>query len=426
MNTTGIVLITVGLYFLFVWKGGKVFPLMYLFLFIYFIQYIFSVYLSYNEYNVLRQQMVTSEKQLFEYLVPAMCFLFAGVFLFNKDIAVNHLWDKIDPNEATRLGHFLVAFSFFCDIFSFIGLPGFSAIVSFTYFIRFSGAMCYLFAPNLLNLSLMGVLYSLLLISAVQGGVFVDFFVWAAYLFLIFAMKFNWSFKARSSFILLAVPVLVVIQLVKSEYRAATWTGKKESGLGLITELAEKNQEKENQFSYQSSGVMKTVGRLNQGWHLGLVLRHVPRHQPFLEGQDMITDLQGIVLPRVLLPDKKIIGSQEKFRKFTGQKLRGRTSMTIGVFGDFYVNFGWWGSLVAAFFFGAFIALSFRWFMIKYVLPDPLNIVWVPFLFTYLVRANNDFYIVMNHLFKGYLIFLFANYLRHQFWPQTKIASPPR
>ena len=143
--------------------------------------------------------------------------------------------------------------------------------------------------------------------------------------------------------------------------------------------------------------MINTVGRLNQGWHLGMVLKRVPAKEPFSYGEDLLSDLEGIILPRIFYPDKKIIGSQDKFEKFTGHTLVGGTSMTIGVLGDFYINFGRWGSFIGLFIFGAIMARSFYWFIKKYVVTDPINIVWLPFLFSYLVRANNDFYIVANN-----------------------------
>jgi hypothetical protein len=137
----------------------------------------------------------------------------------------------------------------------------------------------------------------------------------------------------------------------------------------------------------------------------------------------MLGDFEGAILPRLFFPDKKIIGSQDKFEKFTGHSLEKQTSMTIGVLGDFYINFGRWGSFILLFVFGAIISRLLFIFLRKYVLPNPINIIWIPFLFSYLVRANNDFYIVINNLVKGYLIFLFVTYLQKRIWPTKPIQK---
>jgi hypothetical protein len=384
---------------------------------VYFVQYYFSVYLIYNEYPILSRQMPIRQETLFGYIIPALVFLFAGVFIFNKDIPVSDLLKKIDRRQAANLGHLLLFVSLFFDVLDLIGIPGIHSIISFTNYLKYAGAMCYLFAPSAFHYTLLGFVYLILARDALRGGVFIDFFVWSTYLFLLISLKYGFSLKVRASFIVTAIPLLVIIQSVKQEYRDLTWKGKGESGLGLFTDLAEKKQEKENDPFARSEGVVKTIGRLNQGWHLGKVLKWVPKHEEFSNGQDMLGDIEGAILPRIFFPDKKIIGSQDKFYKYTGHKLIGSTSMTIGILGDFYVNYGRWGSFIGLFIFGALVSRLLYLFIRKYVLPDPLNIIWVPFLFSYLIRANNDFYIVINNLVKGYLIFLFVQYIRRQLWP---------
>jgi hypothetical protein len=423
VNTVFIFILFFAIYFLLIYKAGKTNPILYLFVFTYFTQYVFSVYLIYNEYPVLSKQMPLSEGQLFDYVVPSLLFLFAGVFLFNKDVDISAHLKTINPREATRLGNFLLLISFSFDFLSYIGIPGINSLLSFTHYLKYAGAMCYIFAPSLINYTLLTIVLLALIRDALIIGIFIDFFMWSTHFFLLIALYFELSLFKRSSFILLAAPLLILIQSVKQEYREATWSGKKDTGLGLIAELADKEESSgETDPLKNSDGVVSTIGRLNQGWHLGKVLKRVPAKEPFSYGEDMLTDFEGILLPRIFFPDKKTIGSQDKFYKFTGHKLEKGTSMTIGVLGDFYINFGYWGSFIGLFIFGIAIAKVFSGFMTKYVLTNPVNVVWVPFLFSFLVRANNDFYIVVNNLFKGFIIFLFVNYILKKFWPSKRPA----
>jgi hypothetical protein len=370
--------------------------------------------------------MPISQEQLFDYIVPALASLFAGVFIFNKDVPVAAALNRIDRRDAANLGHTLLFISLFFDGLRLIGAPGIESVHSFTYFLRYIGAACYLFSPSIIHYFLVGLVYLGLAQHALTGGVFIDFFMWSTYLFVIISLRFNLSLRWRSLFIVLAVPLLVLIQSVKNEYREATWEGKRQSGVGLVTELAKKKQQEENDPFIESEGVIRTVGRLNQGWHLGMVLRWVPKNQSFSFGKDMLGDIEAAILPRIFFPEKKMGGTQDKFKNYTGHKLRKSTSMTIGVLGDFYVNFGRWGSFIALFIFGALIARLLYFFIKKYVVNDPINIIWVPFLFSYLVRANNDFYFIFNNLVKGFLIFLMVNYIRKNIWhkPSTNISHP--
>jgi hypothetical protein len=412
------------LYFLFIGKAGKIYPILYLFVFTYFIQYVFSVYLIYNEYPVLRKQMTISQEQLFDYLVPALLCLFAGVFLFNKDFKVVDLMKNIDRKRATKLGHILLFISFSFDFLSLIGLPQIGSIVSFTHCLKYAGAMCYLFSPSPLNYFLLALSYLGLISDVLANSIFIDFFIWGTFLFFMICLVHKFSVGMRLSFIIYAVPLVVLIQSVKFEYRNATWSGKKESGVGLITEIAGKKQNEMGDDPFaKSEGVIRTVGRLNQGWHLGMVLKQVPKRQDFSYGSDMWGDIVGSILPRIFFPNKKTIGSQDKFFTYTGHKLTKGTSMTIGLLGDFYINFGKEGAFVGLFIFGAVISRFLYFFIKKHVVNDPLNIIWIPFLFNYLVRANNDFYVVFNNLVKGYLIFLAVSYLQRKFWPDHPVLK---
>ena len=185
----------------------------------------------------------------------------------------------------------------------------------------------------------------------------------------------------------------------------------------MLNDLIEKDAQKnQNEPFAKSNGVIRTVGRLTQGWHLGLILKHVPSRVSFSSGGEMLNDIVSSILPRVFFPDKKSINSQDKFYKYTGHRLRGSTSMSTGILGDFYINFGRTGSFIALFIFGAVIAKLLYFFMVRYVLPDPLNIIWIPLILTYLIRANNDFYTFFNGAVKGFILFLIINYLRHQLW----------
>src|SRR5687767_3019145 len=99
-------------FLLLIWKAGRTYPIMYLFLFTYFIQYIFSTYLIYNEYKVLSYHMPLKQERYFEYVFVALIALFVPVFLFVKDFDLKSYLEKIDKREATRLGYLLVIISF--------------------------------------------------------------------------------------------------------------------------------------------------------------------------------------------------------------------------------------------------------------------------------------------------------------------------
>jgi hypothetical protein len=425
MNSALVYSLFVGLYLLLIWKAGKTFPILHLFLLTYFIQYIFSTYLIYNEYGLLERQMPIDQVRYFDYALPAIFCLFAGVLTFHKDFDLKNLIARINPQRAAIFGSVLLGISYFFDLALLLGITSVASIVSFTKYLKYAAAFCFLFSSFRFKYIVIALIYLQLVNSVLRSGVFVDFFIWSTYLFFFVCLKFKIPFWLRLSFIFVAVPILVTVQGVKEQYRQATWRNQQEGGLGLITELAEKNQDELVPFE-ESEGVVSTVGRLTQGWHLASTLKWVPERIPFEQGQEILSDITSSVLPRILFADKKIVGAQDKFHKYTGRKLERGTSMTIGVLGDFYVNFGYVGSFFMLFVFGALLAIMLRKFIRRYVLLDPINIIWIPFLLNYLVRANNDFYMVFNNLVKGFLIFLLVQFIIRKFWPESHPVILPR
>ena len=104
------------LFLVLIWKAGKTFPVIYLFFFTFFLQYFFSTFLIYTQYKELKSQMPITMESLFEYMVPALSFLFLGAFIFNKDINISGSLKRIDPSQAKRLGYLLLFISYFFDV----------------------------------------------------------------------------------------------------------------------------------------------------------------------------------------------------------------------------------------------------------------------------------------------------------------------
>ena len=73
---------------------------------------------------------------------------------------------------------------------------------------------------------------------------------------------------------------------------------------------------------------------------------------------------------------------------------------------------------------GGLISIIVRSFLTRYVLTEPINIIWLPFMLSYLVRADNDFYIFFNGLVKGFLIFWIINYVRRYYLEPKSGFSP--
>lgn len=414
--------ILVCLLLLLTWKSTKTFPIFYFFLLIYFIQYIFSVYLIYQRYPILRREFPISESELFSYLGPAIACLFAGAWIFNRDFDLSKTIVNITANEANRFGHFLLAISISVELMSNF-IPAFSSIHAITEPLRYAAVICYLFSVNFVNFFLITFVYALLARHAFQIGIFIELLTWSSIFFLFISFRYQYSFPLRLAFLLLTIPIILGIQSVKKDYKKLVFKGRAEAGVETLAELAILRQQNEKKGFADSYAVVSTVGRLNQGWHVSKVMNHVPLKVPFAKGKELVSDITSALLPRFFFPDKKTSGDRSKFRYYTGHKLR-RQSMTVGVLGDFYLNFGTFGACIGLFVFGALMSRFLTMFTEKFVLANPINIVWIPVVFNFWLRANNDFYTFINSSFKGFLVFLALNYFYYMLWPkQAEVAE---
>lgn len=391
------------------------FPIPLLFLFFYYMQYIFAPYLSYFNYDDLALKMPLSDIEYFGYILPAIFALFLGFFWRIKRFNIKPIISRVPAGLSFRFGFLLVCISYFFDVLSLLNIGIIQSLFSFTTYLKYLGAFCFLFSGRLLGYVFVFLIYLQLLLAVLSSGVFVSFFIWSMFLFFFYSLRYNLKIYIKVIVVIVSILIVVIVQGVKHEYRNRVWNEEEKGSIGLITNLAAEEGLVNEENLSQSKGFVRTIARLNQGWHLGLVLSHVPEREPIASGKEMAVDILSSFVPRILFEDKKSVNSQDKFYKYTGHKLLGNTSMSIGLIGDFYINFGFTGSIVMLFLFGAAIGSLLNFFIINYTLKDPINIIWLPFLFSYLMRANNDFYIFFNNLVKGFLVFFILQVIRSRF-----------
>jgi hypothetical protein len=114
-------------------------------------------------------------------------------------------------------------------------------------------------------------------------------------------------------------------------------------------------------------------------------------------------ELIGIFLPRFIYKNKAVVGSHDKFNEFTGWELSEGTAMNLGILGDLYLNFGKKYGIIMGFVFGLLLGfLHHRYLIMLHVHPD--LIFWSILFYFMLMRAGNEFYIIMNWYVKTMII----------------------
>lgn len=388
-------------------KIGKSFPLFELVGVLYLLQYGIAPMIEYqmNPYNVMA---LPEDKYL--WLSTMSCYAFILGLLTIK-VKFDFSTFKISPLEASKLGRVLLIIGIGSQLAMLLLPAGLRSIMNFFILFRVIGVYALIYSNNKTDKYLIVIIYFWIALNAIIDALLVEFIVFSVFFFMFYALKHKISKKAKYTAIILSFAFLTVYQGIKQEYREYAWgtsLSSKEK-LAVLTNLItiESFTELFKSNPNENESLMATISRLNQGWQTSMVYARVPSRVDFEKGNDLANDIFSSLLPRFLWPQKRTVNDPERFEYYTGYRLNGITSMSIGVLGDYYVNFGFEGSLVALYLFGLFLGLLTRWYYRRFFSKNPINLIWLPFIFSYLIRPGNEFYMVFNHIIKALIVFYF-------------------
>lgn len=112
-----------------------------------------------------------------------------------------------------------------------------------------------------------------------------------------------------------------------------------------------------------AAGADQLANRLRYVDFLAHTIAHVPAAVPHENGALLGQAVLHVLTPRVLFPDKAaLIPDTEMTKKYTGLDLYAAqdTSISIGYFGDAYIDFGWPGMYIALLFVGLLQGAIYR------------------------------------------------------------------
>lgn len=203
--------------------------------------------------------------------------------------------------------------------------------------------------------------------------------------------------------------VVLLIQVVKPEYRDKIWFNQdsEQSNISLFIEIiSEKITDPSAIFSNEAVW-FNIYSRFNQGLYVGLVQRTVPAKLPYANGETINESIAGAIVPRLLWPDKQTSGGTANFKRFLGYDLKGY-SVGISPYGEAWGNYGRTGGIIFMFVFGLMFNFIFSW-ILKIAVGTPSLILWLPLMFFYAVKIESDVFSMVNSLFKA-CMFTFIMY----------------
>jgi len=111
------------------------------------------------------------------------------------------------------------------------------------------------------------------------------------------------------------------------------------------------------------SGVTALLSRMGYIDYFGAATKYVPAVVPHAGGSLLWDAVSRVFMPRLFFPDKPIIDESALVQKYTGQRVAGfdrGTQISLGFYGESYVDFGVYGMIFGLFGWGFFLGKGYR------------------------------------------------------------------
>ncbi|MCX6277760.1 MAG: hypothetical protein NT004_06665 [Bacteroidetes bacterium] len=379
------------------------------------LQWIIGPVMAYNilPYDEL-YYMAVPETVYMDFVVPVCYFMVLGLYLPIKEERVINEED-IDRMKVYLAGHPYIGY-ILAGIGLFAGFAGKSLPSSLTFLVflitnlQYVGMYMILFNNSKFKWLIFAGIMGLATSAAVLEGMFGELVQWFMLSFLIIAIVVKIPMWGKTVIITLGIFLIMLVQSTKEEYRMATWyANSAKSNSEIYNEIIISRLSTPSTL-FESGPLENAAVRLNQGWIIARIMNFMPEKQPFVKGETIQTALYASLLPRFLAPGKARAGGRANFERFTGTPLPQTTSMDISLVGEGYANFGFFGGIAFIF----FVSLLYNWVIIKVIAlskNNPTLIIWIPFLFFQVMKAETDFATVFNYLTKAALVTFLVFYI---------------
>lgn len=365
--------------------------------------------------------MYVDELEYMNFVVPSICLLILGLYLFAPSLSLNHIQRDVNQNKSMvrKVALYLILIGFTFPFFSrFIGVSGIGFISYLSSLLLFVGASYLSFYNRKRKWLIFFITIGIVLAQSIIQGMFHSLLLVSVFMLMVTFSK-NDSFIKKALIIIFGFFMSTVIQSIKHDYRSVIWENRNANNFKTFTNLLIQEtflNESSNELSYiseKSKADKENSGlnaRLNQGWIISKVMDNVPANKEFAGGETIYQAIEASVLPRILFPNKA--GGEvalKNFKELTGLKIGENTSMGLSLAAEFYANFGIRGGWFAMFVYGLLIGFLLKWIVGSFGNYSGLIILWIAFFFFQVVKAETDFIKMVNHLFKSLVYFYLLN-----------------
>ncbi|MBJ6119805.1 hypothetical protein JAO76_16475 [Pontibacter sp. BT310] len=345
------------------------------------------------------------EEVYFSYIIPGTFLYYIGLSLpiFSaQQISLSQV-EKLEDSTTskTKGAYYLLAVGFAASLLSSFVPPVLYFFLYLLSQLKYIGAF-YLYLSKSGNKTVLYVVFAFLLLEVLASAIFHDLVLWGLFFIFIYTIKNYVSMPKKLTYLALGFFMLLVLQTVKYQYRNVAWTNASLGSLArselFTTMVFSTLLSPESMFEQKRNE--NTITRLNQGWIIARVMNYVPYNQPFAGGETIGNAFAASLLPRFIADSKATAGGRENMLRFTGIELQYGTSMNISIIGEAYANYGRTGGIAFMFFIGMLFSFILRFILIK-SRDNPTLILWIPFLFLQVIKAETDLITTLNYLVKA-------------------------
>lgn len=351
----------------------------------------------------------------FGYAIPGVFLFGLGLFTFkHQRISYQPVTDQLLFYDLSTIGKKLIGIGWIAFFLSPFVPGSLGYFVTLLVYLSYIGGICILFSTdNRINKwILIGIAYSPVVKDALFSGVFFLAVIWTAFFIIYYLYRSKNTFLRNFLIIVIGMYILIITDMSKKDYRAVIWDGDQSlnsvAKAGLFVSIFFDNASfnlinSEDNFSGR-------ITRANQGAIVSWVMDYVPSKTPYVNGSTITAALEAAVLPRFLSPNKAIAGGVASYERFTGRTLN-NTSINISLLGEGWANFGYMGGLAFMYFVGAFYSYIFK-IMSRLIEVHPIYFFFIPYIFIFTIKAEDDLLTPLNHVIKSSLIL----FLLHRFY----------
>lgn len=357
------------------------------------LQWLLMPVISYNVFNKHNELskiwdvfMKVDSVNYFSYVLPASMLFFIGLTIPlrwktqpSSKYYINSIKEKLHNK-----GHIAVILTLIGFVFTVLNpfLPKIvQGFVNFFAQLTFIGIF-YSYYSNYKFKSLFLAFGIVILVSqSILTGMYGELVFWLLLFFTLALVDKKISFFKKVTLMMCGLFIVFLIQSIKHEYRQETW------GAGMVrgsdaalfsTLLIDRLSDPLSIFAPERTFNLVTRG--NQGYLIGKVMNYVPKNEPFANGETIFKSIVSSFVPRLLWPDKPMIGDNYNAIRFLGTQKGLNYSFDISPVGEAYANFDKIGGVVFMFFFGIFlnfINIKILSIAVKY----PSLILWMPIIY---------------------------------------------